>query len=187
MSIQELIAGIRSEDANVRCSAWQTAGTHGAGAVKPLAAVMGESGVDQEVARAAKNGLWNVVRRAWPPGADSADGSVVSALAELLDGKQPVAVRRETLWMLSEIGGDASIEAIAGLLSNGHLREDARCALERIPGEKSLDALKRAFDAASEDFKTNLAQSLRARGETVEGAPCRKLTPVYKTEADGEQ
>ncbi|MBC8870042.1 MAG: HEAT repeat domain-containing protein [Planctomycetes bacterium] len=186
MSVQELIAGIRSEDAGTRCAAWQTAGEYGASAVIPLAAVMGESGVDQEVARAAKNGLWAVVRSAWPPGTDAADGSVVSALIELLKGEQPVAVRREALWMLSEIGGAESVEAIAGLVTNGQLREDARCALERIPGEKSLDALKQAFDAAAEDFKSNLAQSLRARGETVDGVPCRKLTPVYKTKADGE-
>lgn len=186
MTIQELIAGIKSEDASDRCAAWQTAGECGAAAVKPLAAVMGESGADQEVGRAAKNGLWTIVRSAWPPGTDAADRSVVLALIELLQGEQPVAVRRETLWMLSEIGGDESVEAIADLLPDGQLREDARCALERIPGEKSLDALKRAFDTAPEVFKTNIAQSLRARGETVEGVPCRKLTPVYETKADGE-
>jgi len=186
MSVQELIAGIRSEDASARCAAWQSAGEFGASAVKPLAAVMGESGVDQEVTRAAKNGLWTVARGAWPPGVDAADGSIVSALMELLSDEQPVTVRREALWMLSEIGGDEAVEPVAGLVTNGQLREDARCALERIPGEKSLDALKQAFDAASEDFKSNLAQSLRARGETVDGVPCRKLTPVYKTKADGE-
>ena len=186
MSVQELIAGIRSEDAGTRCAAWQTAGEYGASAVIPLAAVMGRSGVDQEVARAAKNGLWTVARGAWPPGTDAADGSVVSAMMELLSDEQPVAVRREALWMLSEIGGDESVEAIAGLVTNGQLREDARCALERIPGEESLDALKKAFGAAPEDFKNNLAQSLRAKGEAVDGVPCRKLTPVYKTKADGE-
>jgi len=181
MSVQELIAGIRSEDASARCAAWLSAGDFGASAVKPLAAVMGESGVAQEVARAAKNGLWAVVRGAWPPGTDAADGAVVSALIELLNDEQPIAVRREVLWMLSEIGGDESVETIAGFVPIGQLREDARCALERIPGKKSLDALKQAFDAAPEDFKTNLAQSLRARGESVDGVPCRKLTPVYET------
>jgi hypothetical protein len=149
--------------------------------VKPLAAVMGESGVNQEVARAAKNGLWTIVRGAWPPGTDAAEGSVISALIALLSDEQPVAVRREVVWMLPEIGDDESVEAIAGLLTNAQLREDARCALERIPGANSLDALKQAFDTAPEDFKTNLAQSLRARGEKVHGVPCRKLTPVYGT------
>ncbi len=187
MTIQDLIAGIRSEDASTRCAVWLRAVDLGASAVKPLAAVMGEPDVNQEVARAAKNGMWTVVRSAWPPGTDAADRSVVSALIELLRGEQPDAVRRETLWMLSEIGGDESVEPIAGLVTSGQLREDARCALERIPGEKSLDALKQAFDAAPEDFKTNLAQSLRARGETVDGVPCRKLTPVYKTAVDAER
>jgi len=186
MSVQELIAGIRSEDAGTRCAAWLSAGEYGASAVKPLAAVMGESGVDQEVARAAKNGLWTIARGAWPPSSDAADGSIVSGLMRLLSDEQPVAVRREALWMLSETGGAESVEAIAGLVTNGQLREDARCALERIPGEKSLDALKQAFDAAPEDFKTNLAQSLRARGETVDGVPCRKLTPVYRARVGGE-
>ena len=83
--------------------------------------------------------------------------------------------------MLSEIGGDESVEPIARLLSDKDLREDARCSLERLPGDKAVAALKTALATAPADFKPNIAQSLRARGVTVPGLPCRKLVPTRKT------
>ena len=82
--------------------------------------------------------------------------------------------------MLSEIGGDESVEPIAALLGDEAFREDARMALERIPGERSLAALRAALQAAPEGFRPHLVQSLRARGEKLdpEKYPCRKLIPT---------
>ena len=65
---------------------------------------------------------------------------------------------RELLWMLSEIGDDQAVAPMAELLKHDELREDARMALERIPGEASLLALEGALKSAPADFKTNLAQ-----------------------------
>jgi hypothetical protein len=90
-------------------------------------------------------------------------------------------VRREVVRMLSEIGGNESVPAVSSLLSHGDLREEARMALERIPGDESLSALKSALNAAPDDFKPNLAQSLRARGVEVQGIPCVKLVPTKQT------
>jgi hypothetical protein len=53
--------------------------------------------------------------------------------------------------------------------------------LQRIPGDKSLAALKAGLAAAPDDFKPNIAQSLRQRGEEVPGIPCAKLVPSRKT------
>jgi hypothetical protein len=53
--------------------------------------------------------------------------------------------------------------------------------LERLPGERSLRVLRRALRAVPEDFKINIAQSLRARGVAVRGLPCRKLVPTRET------
>jgi len=178
--VDELIAGIKSSSAEVRTEAWQSAGKAGAPAVKPLAKVMTDDNL--EVARAAKRALWQIVRYTGRPGANQERRAVETELVGLLGDEKPVAVRREILWMLSEIGARRSIEAIAGLLKNEELREDARMSLERIPNRRSLAALKAGFEAVPEAFKPNIAQSLRKRGEEVAGYPCKKLVPTKKTD-----
>ena len=183
LNVEELIAKIKDSDDKVRAAAWLSAGKYGAAAVKPLAAVMTHE--DVEVARAARRGLWVLVRHVGRPGADDEKKPVVAALCELLGNEQPDAVRREVLWMLSEIGGDeavAAIREIPGILENKEIREDARCAVQRIPGEAAVQALKDGFEVAPEDFKHALAQSLRDRGVQVDGYPSQKLVPTKQTE-----
>ncbi|MCP4610986.1 MAG: HEAT repeat domain-containing protein [Planctomycetes bacterium] len=178
-AVSKLMTGIRDDDAKVRTEAWQSAGKVGAPAVKPLARVM--TNKDLEVARAAKRGLWQVVRHVGRPGAANKKRIVIDRLIELLSDDQPVPVRREVLWMLSEIGNRKSIKPIAALLSNKDLREDARMALQRIPGRGSLAALRAGLKAVPDDFKLNIAQSLRQRGGKVRGLDCVKLIPTKKT------
>jgi len=178
-AVAKLIAGIRDDDDKVRAEAWLGAGKVGAAAVKPLARVM--SNKELEVARAAKRGLWKIVRHVGRPGAGNKKRAVVGKLIELLGEEQPVPVRREVLWMLSEIGDRKSIKPIAALLSNGDLREDARMVLQRIPSKSAVGALRAGLKAAPEDFKLNIAQSLRQRGAKVRGYPCVKLVPTKKT------
>jgi hypothetical protein len=139
---------------------------------------------DLEVARAAKNALWKIVRHAGRPGADEEQKAVESELCELLGDDQPVPVRREVLWMLSEIGGDLAVESIRqmpNILDNQDLREDARCAVQRIPGDAAIAALKDGLDYAPDDFKPALAAALRARGVEVPGIPDGKLVPTKQT------
>jgi len=178
-AVSKLIAGIRDDNDKVRAEAWLSAGEVGAAAVKPLARVM--SNKEFEVARAAKRGLWKVVRHVGRPGAGNERREVVGKLVELLGDEQSVPVRREVLWMLSEIGNRKSIKPIAALLSNRELREDARMVLQRIPSKSALAALRAGLKAAPEDFKLNIAQSLRQRGVKVSGLPCVKLVPTKKT------
>ncbi len=178
--VDGLLAGIKSDSAEKRTDAWQSAGEVGAPAVKPLAEVMTDDNL--EVARAAKRALWQIVRYTGRPKANKEKRAVEKELTGLLGRKQTVAVRREVLWMLSEIGGRISIKPIAGLMRNKNLREDARMALERIPTKRAVATLKTAFEKAPEDFKLNIAQSLRKRGEEVAGYPCQKLVPTKKTD-----
>ncbi len=178
-AVDELMAGIRDENDKVRAEAWLGAGEVGAAAVKPLAKVMTDK--DFEIARAAKRGLWKVVRHVGRPGAGNERRAVLGELVELLDDEQPVPVRREVLWMLSEIGTRKSIKPIAALLSNRELREDARMVLQRIPSKSAVAALKAGLEDAPEDFKLNIAQSLRQRGVEVSGLPCVKLVPTKRT------
>jgi hypothetical protein len=45
-----------------------------------------------------------------------------------------------------------------------------------------LAALQTALQSAPDDFKLNVAQSLRARGAEVPGLPCEKLKPTRPTQ-----
>ena len=178
-AVNTLIAGIRDTSDKVRTQAWLDAGQVGAPAVIPLADVMRDD--DLEVARAAKRALWKIVRHAGRPRANKEKRAVEAELVELLGNDQPVSVRREVIWMLSEIGARNAITPIARLIANKELREDARMALERIPTKRAVQALRYRFKKAPKDFKPNIAQSLRKRGVEVEGYPCQKLVPKKQT------
>jgi HEAT repeat protein len=173
--VDELITKIKDKDDKVRGAAWQNAGPLGAAAVKPLASLITDP--DFEIGRAAKRGLWKVVRHAGRPAADDERKAVAKELVSLLEG-QPTVVRREVLWMLSEVGDDPAVKPIAALLSDADAREDARAALERIPGDASLAALKAALEKVPEEFKPAIAHSLRVRGVKVSGYPSQKLVPT---------
>jgi len=178
-AVDELIANIKDKSDKVRAEGLLSASDVGAPAVKPLAKVMGDE--DVEVMRAAKRALWKIVRHAGRPKVRDERRAVAAELIGLLGDGQPTLVRREVLWMLSEISQRNSVKVIAALLSDKELREDARMVLQRIPGRQSLAALKDGLKSAPEDFKLNIAQSLRKRGVKVSGYPCVKLVPTKKT------
>ena len=178
-AVADLIEKIKDSNPDVRTKAWLGAGEVGWPAVPPLAEVMTDENL--EVARAAKRALWKIVRHAGRPGADEERQSVAVHLSRLLADDRPVAVRQEALWMLSEIGEKELIKPIAGLLTNKELREDARMVLERIGDKASVAALEAGFKTAPEDFKLNIAQSLRKRGKKVRGYECVKLVPTKQT------
>jgi len=180
MTTQELIERIKGSDEKARGEAWQSAGPLGAPAVKPLAEIM--FGGEMEAARAARRAVWKIVRYAGRPGAEAERKGVAAEIAPLLAAEGTRNVRRELVWMLSEIGDDSSIPSLSALFTEKELREDARAALQRIPGKKAVAALKSALAAAPADYGPALAVSLRVRGEKVAGYPNEKLVPTKKTE-----
>ena len=182
--IQALIERIKNPDDAISGAAWQSAGPYGAAVVKPLAALMGDGNF--ELARKGKRALYLVVRRAGRIGADEERQAVERELIVVL-GSGPSRVRQEVVWMLSEIGSAGAVEAMAALLADQELREAARCALTRLPAPGAVTALKAAFATAPEDFKYALAESLRQRGERVEGYPSRKLVPTKQTSVTPRQ
>jgi HEAT repeat protein len=182
-AVRQLVTVIKGDDPDARAEAWMGSAAIGAAAVEPLAAVMAEEESGQEARLAAKRALWRIVRHVGGPEAESrAKSQVISKLHGLLVPEQLMAVRREALAMLSEIGGRNSAGPIAALLSDPDAREDARMALERIPGTGAVKALKSALEEAPDDFKPAIAQSLRARGQKVKGLPCQKLVPTKQTD-----
>ena len=186
MKLEELVKEIQSDKPGARTAAWQEAGTVGASAVKPLAMLCTEENL--EVGRAARRGLERIVRTVGAPGVQPGKSAVIRELLGLLGDDQSVALRRDILWLLSEIGSGESVESIVALLKHDALREDARMVLERIPGEESLTALRNALRSVPEDFRLNIAQSLRARGEAVdpEKYRCRKLVPTKWSRKNGD-
>lgn len=179
-AVSDLIEKIQSTDDKIRGPAWQSAAPLGAPAVKPLAQVALTS-PEMEVARAAKRALWKIVRQAGRPGADKERKAVEAELIPLLAAGEP-NVRREFVWMLSEIGGDPAVKPLAALLTDKDLREDARAALQRIPGGQSLAALKSALKTAPVDYRPAIAVSLRVRGVQVKEYPDQKLVPTRPKE-----
>lgn len=175
-----MITRIRSRDEAVSGAAWQSAGRYGAAAVQPLAKLMADG--DFEVARKAKRALYLVVRHVGHPMAERERKAVERELIVVVTSA-PAPVRREAAWMLSEIGTDRCVDALAAMLADEELREDARCALTRLPVRAAVETLKRAFGGASGDFKYALAESLRQRGEKVSGYPSRKLAPTAQSKA----
>lgn len=177
-SVPQLLDHLRSADDAVRGPAWQHAGPLGASAVQPLVHLMRDP--DPESARAARRALWSIVRHAGRPSARGERRTVAEQLAGQL-GEGPVAIRRELVWMLSEIGGNRAIPVLARQLADADLREDARCALQRIPSRRAIAALRDALPRADAEFGAALADALRARGEVVEGYPSRKRVPTRST------
>lgn len=181
LTVERLIRRLGAGDATGGARpAWQEAGPLGAPAVAPLIGVMG--GKDAELARAAKRALWSVVDHAGRPGADEDRERVVAELG-LAMGRVglSISVVRELLWMLGSVGDDRVVPSLAAKLVDRDLREDARCVLQRIPGEAALRALREALDRVPGDFAVAIADALRARGEVVDGRPSRRLVPDRST------
>ncbi len=184
LTLDALLKGIKSDDPDVRTKAWLAAGQVGPSALGPLAKIVAEG--ELEVSRAAKRAMWKIVRTVGAPGEGDGKADAETELIDLLAEGTPDSVRREVLWMLSEIGGEKTIDAIREIpdvLENKAIREDARCCVERIPGQAAVDALAEGLEASEDEFQLALAQSLRARGVEVdqEKYPCQKLVPTKET------
>jgi len=169
---------LRSEDTSVRAEAWAAVGTLRAPAIPELAPLL--SG-ELELSRITRRAFERIVRYAGRPGADSEREAAVRALLLLLNAKHSKEARLAALWGSSEIGGEESVEPIAALLSDADVREVACAALERLPGEKALAALRAGLNQASPDFKSRLAQSLKARGIETASIPDARLLPSKPT------
>ncbi len=178
---EELVRALSDKNEATSAAACEGAPEYGSTAIQPLAAAM--AGPDFEVARRCKRALARIVHHAGRPGAQTEATAVETALVSLLPAtdKIPQQIRRELLWMLSEIGTVSSVQPIAGLLADKDLREDARCVLIRMPFPEAASSLKAALHSAPEEFKPALADALRARGEKLAEYPSRKLTPTAKT------
>ncbi len=179
LTLDWLMEKIQSSDHAERANARDHAGPVGAQALAPLAQVAATE--ELEIARAANRAMQNVVYYAGRPGAEDEAKAVSLELLKLLGDDQPVQLRRDVLWMTWQIADSEAVGPVAELLADSDLHEDARMALERLPGEEATAALQAALAAAAEEEKPAIAYSLRVRGVEVSGVPDLRLKPVKET------
>ena len=168
LTLDALLGGIKSDDPDVRTKAWLAAGQIGAPALAPLAKIVAEG--ELEVSRAAKRAMWQIVRTVGAPGRSDGKAAAETGLIGLLGEGQPDSVRREVFWMLSEIGGEKTIDAIR----------------EGTGKYETFPLMAEALEASEDEFQLALAQSLRARGVEVDKQkyPCKKLVPTKETSVE---
>jgi len=155
---------IASPDANVRQAAWLDAARYGAPAIPPLGKLM--AGEDKGVARAARLAMEVIVANAGAPGGGGKRLDVSRALCDLVKTKQPATVRAIQIRMLALVGGDEVVPTLSGLLADQDVGDDARQALQRIPGQAATDALLAALDRATPEKKPGFINALAHRGAT---------------------
>jgi HEAT repeat protein len=137
----------------------------GAAAVLPLADAMAST--DKGVSRAATEALERVTHHAARPGAGKSEAARVAAeLLKVASSKRPATVRKEALNQLGFVGTNRDVAPLARLLGDIEVRDDARMALERIPGPQSLRALQEALGRAPADLQPGLRQSIWSRTQT---------------------
>jgi hypothetical protein len=160
LTLDLLLEKIQSSNDAERAAARDNAGPVGAPAMAPLAKIAATG--ELEIARAANRAMQNLVYHAGRPGAEDEAKAVALELLKLLGNDLPLQLRRDVLWMTWQIAGSEAVEPVAELLAHPELHEDARMALERLPGDEATAALQAALAAASEAQKPALAHSLRS-------------------------
>ena len=179
LTLDLLIEKIQSSDHTERAAARDHAGPVGARAMVPLAKIAATG--ELEIARAANRAMQNLVYYAGRPGAEDEAKAVSLELLKLLGDDQPMQLRRDVLWMTWQIADSQAVGPVAELLAIPDLHEDARMALERLPGEEATAALQAALATAADEDKPAIAHSLRVRGIEVPGVPDLRLKPVKET------
>jgi len=160
--LDDFLARIGDPNADVRAEAWKTAGQHGAPAIAPLAELAESE--DLGIAKAALAAIGTITSYAGRPGAPDERDAVAKALANAVQETKDEQVRRELLHYLGLVASDDQVSALVALLDDPAVGEDARIALERVPGGAATAALVEALQSSSEDVQVRVAAALARRG-----------------------
>jgi len=160
--LDDFLARVAAPSADVRAEAWKAAGPFGAAAVKPLAKLAESE--EPGVTKAALAAIGTITAHAGRPGAPDELSAVAQALAEAVQAAGDDQLRRELLHFLGLAASDRQVSLLAGLLTDPAVGEDARIALERIPGDAATRALIEALRASSEEVQVRAADALARRG-----------------------
>ncbi|HLU48138.1 MAG TPA: HEAT repeat domain-containing protein, partial [Planctomycetota bacterium] len=153
----------------------------GAEAVALLADLI--EGDARETSISARHALTALVHHAGRPGADAERGPVLRELVRLVKSERSEFVRREALWLIGQIGGDAEAETVGSCLddSGREIAQTARLVLERLPGKVAVRVLENAIVNAAAETRPDLIFSLGKKGDP-DAAPF--LLELASTAAD---
>ena len=158
----ELCGKVRSAEPATREEGWKTIGHP----EMVTALADGMASADKPTAKAAKELLIALAHRAARPGAGMEAAGVTKELIKVANSKQSAAVRGYALHLLGCTADGRSVPKIALLLGQEDVQDEARMALERVPGSAATNALKTAMKTAAPDFRAALMQSLANRAQT---------------------
>lgn len=160
ISIEDWVTAIRAGDDAARWASAEIAPQDPAQAVGPLGQIM--QGKDPAAAKAAAYALQRIAHAAGQPDADKDERhNVANELLKLARADNARSVRSDALMYLGLIGAGEQVQQIQALLADTDAQEDARRALERIPGREAERALADAHVAPS--YSAAIQQSLRHR------------------------
>jgi HEAT repeat protein len=112
------------------------------------------------VAKAAREALTTMVHSVGKDPAAANRAAVVKGLVDLTGSDYPLPVRVHALRLLSNVGAEDVVPAIAKQLANSELREEAAFTLERIGGPASVKALMAAYRDSKDDFRPRILAAL---------------------------
>jgi HEAT repeat protein len=158
----KFLSDIRRDSADVRFAAWRTAGEQDASVIADLASIAGST--SQGVQKAALEAMATLTHSVGKETANPKRPSVAAELAKVAAANsRPLPVRAHSLRLLSLLGGDDVVPAVAKLLADREVREEAIFCLERIPGDTSINAIAAAYANVPSDFKGRILAALGHR------------------------
>jgi HEAT repeat protein len=167
-----LLLAIQGQDKEARVAAIEKAPLVGTRAIVPLGGIC--SGPDRGAAKAAGEALRRVVHHTARPGATAERKAATTQLLRMTRKEWPRQQRVEALYLLGLVGGSESIPAIMEQMKDPDVNEEARMALERIPGAAATHALQRASRTATPNLRPAIEQALRHRAARMQEIGIRK-------------
>lgn len=168
---EKVLADIQSSNKDVRFAAWRAAGDADPSVIPALAKLVAST--DPAISKAAREALTTMVHSVGKdPGSARRTAVAHELVAVAVSNASELPSRVAALRLLSNIGGDEAVPAIAKLLTNPELREEAVYCVERIPGDAANRALLAAASASRDDFKPRLLAALGHRRVPEATAVC---------------
>ena len=105
----------------------------------------------------------------------AAKKKLAAEIVAMLGSSATIEAKQAACWQLSIIGSAGEVPALAKLLTDKDLGYQARLALERIPGDEPLAALRAALATTTGEARVNVINSLAARRDAKAVADIAKL------------
>jgi len=122
--------------------------------------------------RGAHEAIKRIVLNGYRTGGE--ESAVTAELLKLIESAQSENLRREALYLLGFASSAESVPALAALLDDQVLREDARMALERNASREAESALRTAQRRSDGPWRSALDYSVRRRRVSLKDVGTRR-------------